>query len=313
MGYIPNSDFSWISYQKRGWNDPHLVGYMESHDEERLMFKNVTYGTSKDDYITKDTTTALRRMAQVANFFFTIPGPKMLWQFGEQGYDYSIDYNGRTGEKPIRWDYLDDWKRRNLYHIYSELIRLKMEHEVFRTTDFDLALSGADKRIKLNGEDMKVVVLGNFDITAGSIDPDFYSTGIWYEFWTGDFLAVTDVNAEIDLAPGEYRLYTDKKLDSPDFVGIGENQVEQIVSDFIVYPNPASNAAIVSLHASRSAELRVEMYDITGKLIRVVHDGQIKSSIKEISLDVRDLQKGLYFLSIQGNNGYRKTSKLMVN
>ena len=48
MGYNENgkSDISWIDYQKRGWNEPNLIGYMESHDEERLMFKNLQYGNS---------------------------------------------------------------------------------------------------------------------------------------------------------------------------------------------------------------------------------------------------------------------------
>jgi 1,4-alpha-glucan branching enzyme len=52
MGYNDGgkSDFSGMSYQKRNWDDPHLVGYMESHDEERMMFKNISYGNSNGAY-----------------------------------------------------------------------------------------------------------------------------------------------------------------------------------------------------------------------------------------------------------------------
>ena len=41
MGYHENgkSDFSWGYYGTRQWNVPNLVTYMESHDEERLMYK----------------------------------------------------------------------------------------------------------------------------------------------------------------------------------------------------------------------------------------------------------------------------------
>jgi len=46
MGYENESDFSRIYYKKRSWTEPGLVGYMESHDEERLMFKNLEYGAS---------------------------------------------------------------------------------------------------------------------------------------------------------------------------------------------------------------------------------------------------------------------------
>ena len=96
MGWHENSksDFSWISYKNRGWSDPHLVGYMESHDEERLMFRNLAYGNSGGSYNIKSLNTALERMELAGAFFFTIPGPKMIWQFGELGYDFSIDENG---------------------------------------------------------------------------------------------------------------------------------------------------------------------------------------------------------------------------
>ena len=47
MGYVSSSDLSWGYYGARGWNDPNLVTYMESHDEERLMYKNLQYGNSR--------------------------------------------------------------------------------------------------------------------------------------------------------------------------------------------------------------------------------------------------------------------------
>jgi len=89
MGYHENgkSDFSWGYYGKRSWSQPHLVTYMESHDEERLMFKNLQYGNGAGAYSVKDPATALNRIKLAGAFFLTLPGPKMLWQFGELGYD----------------------------------------------------------------------------------------------------------------------------------------------------------------------------------------------------------------------------------
>jgi 1,4-alpha-glucan branching enzyme len=40
MGYIPNSNFQYGIYTNRSWSQPHLITYQESHDEERLMYKN---------------------------------------------------------------------------------------------------------------------------------------------------------------------------------------------------------------------------------------------------------------------------------
>lgn len=153
---------------------------MESHDEERLMVKNLVYGASFGDYNIKELPTALMRQELAANFFFTIPGPKMIWQFEERGYDVFIDYNGRLGEKPPRWNYLQDWRRRNLMYVYSALIYLKKNEDVFSTTNYSLDLYYDFKKTRLNSPEMSVVVLGNFDIEEGEINPEFQFTGTWY-------------------------------------------------------------------------------------------------------------------------------------
>ena len=66
---------------------------------ERPSDPSVTPGESEDAL-----TVAMRRAGASTAFFLTVPGPKMIWQFGEIGYDYSIDYNDRTGEKPAVTD-----------------------------------------------------------------------------------------------------------------------------------------------------------------------------------------------------------------
>ena len=91
MGFTSTSNFSGIYYGNRGWSKPNLMGYMASHDEERLMFKNLQYGNSSGSYNIKTLATAFERNAMASVFFYTISGPKMLLQFGELGYDYSIN------------------------------------------------------------------------------------------------------------------------------------------------------------------------------------------------------------------------------
>ena len=92
MGYNSNSNLSAISYNsgERGFSNPALVGYMESHDEERLMAKNLSTGNANGSYNTRDLNTALKRMEAAASVFFTVPGPKMIWHFAELGMQNSI-------------------------------------------------------------------------------------------------------------------------------------------------------------------------------------------------------------------------------
>ncbi|WP_460503103.1 DUF4961 domain-containing protein, partial [Hymenobacter agri] len=231
MGYLPGSNFSYGYYGSptqggRGWNNPNLVTYMESHDEERLMYKNLTFGNSSGTYSTKDLNTALARQELAAAFFFTVPGPKMIWQFGELGYDKSIFMcsNGtvptpypndqcKLSAKPPVWPYYQDANRRQLYNTYRALIALKKVEPVFENpTTYTQQLSGAAKSIHLANANTSVTIIGNFDVNPTTIDPAFQSTGKWYNYLAGDSITVTNVNALISLAPGQYAVYTSRRI-----------------------------------------------------------------------------------------------------
>ncbi len=258
MGWIDNSNFDWISHINRGWDVPHLVGYMESHDEERIMYRNQMYGNAGLDYDIQQKTTALERSELLAAFYFTIPGPKMIWQFGELGYDYSINHCGnapvdpipgnideddpgrcRTDPKPIRWDYYDDWRRKRLYDVYAMLIDLKKEYDVFRTDDYTLALGGENKRIHLNHESGNVTIVGNFGVTENTFNPNFQHTGTWYEFFSRETLEVEDLSDPITLQPGEYRLYSTQEFPDHGVSLSADNLETENQTSVQVFPNPS--------------------------------------------------------------------------
>lgn len=209
MGYVGNSDFSRAFYDRHNFTTPYnLVTYMESHDEERLMFKNLQYGNSSGTYNVKDLTTALKRQELAAVFLFSIPGPKMLWQFGETGYDISIEQNGRTGEKPLHWEYRANTARKNLYNLFSKIIKFKRYNSVFSTTDFQYQLSGAVKYIILKSAAENVVVAGNFDVVQQQATIPFPASGTWKDNFSNQTISVSGGTYTATLAPGEYHLYS---------------------------------------------------------------------------------------------------------
>jgi 1,4-alpha-glucan branching enzyme len=298
LGYHDSgkSNFSWISYKNRSWNDPNVVGYMESHDEERVAFKCVTYGNSLADYNIKDSATTLKRLAMNALFFFTVPGPKMIWQFGELGYDYSIDYNGRTGEKPIRWDYPNDFRRKYLYDFYSALIKLRTEHPAFETTNFTLYVGAALKKMVLIDPEMDVVVLGNFDVKAGTIVPGFTHTGTWYEYFTGQPFEVTDITQAMALEAGEYRMYTTVQLQTPQ-IHTGFSDLNAGGHFISVFPNPSDDFTI-TVNPGKPTKITLEIFDLTGRKVSDVFSGNIQDGAREFHWSGRDasLRPGVYLL-----------------
>jgi hypothetical protein len=309
------TDFSGISYKTRTWNDPHLVGYMESHDEERVMYKCLRWGNHSGEYNTQDTTTGLQRMALDAVFFLTVPGPKMIWQFGERGYDFSIDSLGRLGVKPPRWEYMNDPRRLYLYNFYRALIKLRKDHLVFQTDDFTLNVSTSLKRIVLRNADMNTVIVGNFGVVSGEIAGQFPHTGTWYDYFTGDSLEVASADDMISLAAGEYHLYTDIRLETPDFVtGLNDIPVEAFPVNLMVYPNPAKDRiTITGLPAVRTPnsarEYRIEITDLAG---RIALEKDINSQVNSTIMDISGLKSGAYVLFLKETGKVSGWSKIMV-
>jgi len=309
MGYP--SDLSWGSYQSRGWNDPHLVTYMESHDEERMMFKNISYGNSDGSYDIKQLWIALKRAELAATFYFTIPGPKMIWQFGELGYDISIDYPCRVCNKPILWDYYEVNDRKRLYQVYSSLIDLKVNELAFSTDNYQLNTSGKQKIINLYHTDMDVVVLGNFNVISANVDPNFSEAGRWYEYFTGDSIDVTDTGALIDLEAGEYRIYTTKRLSIPDIVtDVRDLPISEFAKSGNVqfFPNPSSSGFQLLINTNEQRSLSIEIFDLSGKRVNNLFTGEHLGTLKLFwdgsNNTGMSLPSGMYFLHVRIGDKY---------
>jgi hypothetical protein len=283
---------------------------MENHDEERLMYDCITSGNIQNpQYRIRDLAVASQRMEQAANFFIPLPGPKMIWMFGELGYDYSINLNGRTGNKPIRWDYFDNPSRKRLYQVYSALNGLKTSQALFSTADFFTDFKDTAKIIRLNSPAMNAAIFGNFGIRQTWVTPGFQHDGWWYEYWTGDSLQVLELNGRISLKPGEYRLYTDVKLTKPDIIS-GMSDYSDMVSrggKFTVFPNPASDRLWVDTRDLEAGEVTLRLLDIQGRQVTTMRK-ELAGIEGELTLDIGQLDPGVYFLELQ-NREFRHTVK----
>lgn len=320
MGYNSSNDISRMyGPNHSGFLGNRVMGYAESHDEERLMYKNIQFGNSSGTYNVKTLNTALSRMSAIGAVSLLIPGPKMIWQFGDLGWDSSIysctdgSVNDNTATiagdcklsaKPQpQWanNWLTDNARNKIYYDWARMIALKTTEPVFSGTATVPSATTLTPNIKITNSSLAgsalkdVLIIANFDITAKNVATGFQYTGSWYNLMDNSSYNVTDVNATINLLPGEFRIYGNKStvLAATDF---------EIMKDIFISPNPASNYFILNTDASK-----IQIYAISGQLIKTFS----KPHTKEYQYSVSELNNGLYFIKVYNEDNQVKVMKFI--
>ncbi len=313
-----------------------LLGYAESHDEERVMYYTRVHGNTggiSPNYSANPANfgNAMKKGQVVASALIPIPGPKMIWHFGPLGMENSIftcsngvvnlddgpaprgdggatpgDCKLDTKQQP-QWtnDWLNDADRSALYQTYADLIALKINEPVFEG-DYAISTAGNNlfQRIYVFDSSLpanslrNVVVIANFANGNVNITPDFPFTGRWY-----DLLDPTG-NTFIDVT----------NTASPISVPAGEfriygNQPSAVLSndefntqELTLYPNPTRTTFRISTNTND-----VEIYDITGKMVKTFNG----SFDPFEDFDISDLKTGVYIVNATDDNNRKKTTKLV--
>lgn len=256
MGYSDGSDFSGIFHGTKNWNVMHAIGYMESHDEERIVYKDLAYGNAFGTYATSDSTLAVRRVKGAVLMFYTIPGPKMVWEFGEMGYDLGINrctdgtYSDgcRLSPKPPYWEYIDGGEHANLFDFTRDLLRLRNDYDLF--TEGNVTFMGGTNLLKQvtirnspytatpsSADDMNAQIVSNFALTYINATVSFPHEGTWYDYYEGSDPVEVSGTFTVKLAPGQYKLYTDVPIESPLLTAVESDLQPPTIQYF---PNPAS-------------------------------------------------------------------------
>lgn len=76
------------------------------------------------------------------------------------------------------------------------------------------------------------------------------------------------------------------------------NDLLTSINGFILYPNPSSGLVAVELENSFSQHIVISLYDISGKEIKTIYSGNLKSGIHTQLVDVSAIENGTYFIKI---------------
>lgn len=257
-------DLGGMSYQQRGFEQPSLVTYIESHDEERIL---VELGANAAKTFTA--AEKLERAKLAAALWLMVPGPKMMWQWGEWGYDISINQNGRTGVKPAKPEYARDPERQKLWQVYQEFGQLRSTKSIFQTPSFTMQTSGIVKQILLSSGTSHVLFIANTSIESQMFTPNFPQKGIWFDYFTGKSVDISGSTSQLNLLPGEFHMLTSESWNTkdlgilpwkvPNLAVLGTNAEKSIR----VYPNPA--VGYIQIEGAQGD--KVQVVDMIGRVV----------------------------------------------
>jgi hypothetical protein len=77
------------------------------------------------------------------------------------------------------------------------------------------------------------------------------------------------------------------------------------------YPNPARNSTTITYSLKEETPVRIELYDVLGRRVRVLLDERKKAGEHQVRCSVRDLASGVYFYRVEAKD-FKDTGKMVV-
>ena len=94
-------------------------------------------------------------------------------------------------------------------------------------------------------------------------------------------------------------LYVDNLSFSGSVTGI--NQVENVISNVSVFPNPTTDKINIELNVEKVSTIKFQLLDVVGKLVFESNVGSIQGTYKH-TINTTGISKGTYFLKIIAND-----------
>ncbi len=132
-------------------------------------------------------------------------------------------------------------------------------------------------------------------------------------FHIGGFGAIEFINGNTGWAYQGNGVHTTNGGGPITFTAINNN-TQVIPKDYILfqnYPNPFNSMTNFKFQISNSGNIKIILYDISGKEVRTIMNERRQAGVHEIKFDAGNLSSGVYFYSLFAD-GKRIDTKKMV-
>ena len=79
------------------------------------------------------------------------------------------------------------------------------------------------------------------------------------------------------------------------------------------YPNPFTGSSVVSFELPSSSDVRLEVFDVMGRLVATLAQGSLPAGVHEASFESDNLPNGMYLVRLQTPAGVLTRSATIIN
>ena len=247
-----------------------------------------------------------------------VPGPKMIYHFGDLGYESSIfactdgtvnnQNDAITGDCKLatklqpQWtgNWLASTARRKIYDDWAKMIELKRTQNVFKNGQHTWVSTTGKTRLNVftnaaqTTELSYVIVMTNVTNATTNDAGNFPYPGTWYNLMTGEELIVTNTSTPISIEADGFKVYGNKQA----VLSTGDFNLAKIA----LYPNPSRGIFNISTDTKQ-----VSIYSITGQLVKEFK-GDFDSNYQ---YEIDNLNQGMYIVKVIDQQDREVTLKLM--
>jgi 1,4-alpha-glucan branching enzyme len=289
-----------------------FIGYAESHDEERIAYKALTETGQTNGNLAM----IHKRLSALGAVHLLVPGPKMIWHFGELGYEKSLwtcnnntvsfaspDCKLDTKPQP-QWtsNWMGDVDRNAIYTNWAKMIQLKKTENLFEngTYAWNLSVTGRpsftiNTSTSQTSDLSYAIVLTNFTTATYNVNVTFPFTGSWYNLMDNSSINVPTLTTQISIEPGGFRVIGNQlgSLSNP----------TQTLQNMVLYPNPSQK----QFQLNKAAQ-QVQIISMAGQLIKTFEE-----TPSDFQFPISDLQNGIYIIKVQDQDNQLSSLKLIKN
>jgi hypothetical protein len=203
-----------------------------------------------------------------------------------------------------------------LFDAYAKFLKLRGTASYindFGSNKYAINSAGSIKSMQLNGDSIKLVVVGNFDVTPQTATVSFPADGFWYSLYTNKYQLVSGGSVSMTLQPGEYYVYGNKNLNNTVVTAVAPVGFAVLDAKPSIAPNPVRDAAIFKYTLPESGKVNIKLLSASGVVIDDLFNGWQNKGSQQLIINKKGRPSGVYYISIQSHLKQKTQTFLITN